>query len=157
MRQSFFRTQKYCTKFIVPSFLSTFDYRSIVEEEHPFSLDKYAAPYYKSDLQQHAHKYRFFKRLDPVRKVFNTVYWVTLMGLMVYYFTTRFRKRHFKETEWQVHFLIIAFIIVYIGASVLASPNTTWRYSLPIFVPSLIFIEYLIHHFSMSSRKIADL
>lgn len=146
----------YCSKFILPSFLSTFQYRPIVEEEHPFGLDKYAAPYYKSDLQQHAHRYRFFRRLDPVRRVFNAVYWVTLAGLMVYYFAARFRKRHFQETEWQVHFLMIAFIIVYVGASVLASPNTTWRYSMPIFVPSLVFIGYLIQHFLTSARKFAD-
>lgn len=134
---------KYFNKFVIPSFLSTFKFYEITEESHPFRLDKYTGPYYKLDSQEHIHKHHFFERLNPVRKIFNTVYWTILMVAMVYYFSTKFRKPYFKETKWQIHFLTIIFIIVYIGASVLASPNTTWRYSMPIFIPSLIFIGYL--------------
>lgn len=134
---------KYFKKFVIPSFLSTFKFQEITEEQIPFRLDKYAAPYYKLDLQEYIHKHRFFECLNPMRKIFNAVYWTALMIAMIYYFSTKFRKRYFNDTKWQVHFLTIAFIIIYIGVSVLASPNTTWRYSMPIFVPSLIFIGYL--------------
>ncbi len=135
---------KYFKKFVIPSFLSTFKFHEITEEQTPFRLDKYSGPYYKLNSQEHIHKHRFFEQLNPVRKIFNAIYWTALTVAMVYYFSTKFRKRYFRETKWQIHFLTIIFIIVYIGASTLASPNTTWRYSMPIFVPSLIFIGYLI-------------
>ena len=135
---------RYFKEFIIPSFLSTFKFHEITEEQYPFRLDKHAGPYYKLDSQEHIHKHRFFERLNPARKVFNAVYWILLLAAMAYYFSTKFRKRHFGEITWQVHFLTIAFIIVYIGVSALAAPNTTWRYSIPFFVPSLIFIGYLM-------------
>lgn len=33
--------------------------------------------------------------------------------------------------------MLAAFVVVYLGASALASPNTAWRYTMPVFLPSL--------------------
>lgn len=144
---------QYFTKFIVPSFASTFKFQPIYEENAPFALDAYSAPYYHLGTTPLEHRHRIFQALNPVRKVFNALYWTALCATILYYLAFGIRKRYFKIPSWQAHFLVTVFILVYTGVSCLASPNTTWRYSMPIFIPSLIFMACIANSF-IERRKI---
>lgn len=131
---------QYFRKFIVPSFLGMFKFQPFIEESAPLSLDQYAAEYYGLNTTPYPQEHQIFQSLNPVRKVFNVIYWLLLFSATLYFFICLFRKKYFRERKWQAALLLIAFILIYIGISCLASPNTTWRYTMPIFIPSLIFI-----------------
>lgn len=139
------RPWEYFGKFILPSFWSTFKFHPIIEEATPLKLDQYAAEYYHMTTQPYTQEHRVFTSLNSVRKGVNYVYWIFLFIVTLYYFIFCIRKKYFTDKIWQGGFLFIAFILIYIGISCIASPNTTWRYSLPVFIPSLIFMAHTIN------------
>jgi len=136
---------RYITRFIFPSFISMFRFQPFSEEAIPLQLDPYGAAYYHTDTESHPHAYRIFSSLNPVRRVMNAIYWFLLAAGLLYYFICHIRKKYFRDPRWQAGFALMIFIPVYIAISCLASPNTTWRYTLPVYIPSLIFMAYTIN------------
>ncbi|MDH6312027.1 hypothetical protein M2137_000790 [Parabacteroides sp. PFB2-10] len=129
-------------KFVIPSFLSFFQFKEIVEEHIEFKNEEMYREYYGIQMDTFVHTPDYFTRFNPVRHIFNYIYWI-LFTLSVVCFISTTRKASWNDHSWRLAFLLLLFILIYIGVSALASPNTTWRYALPIYVPSLFFMVYV--------------
>ena len=138
--------------FLLPSFLSNFNYYDINEYKAPFKNEPLWKDYYQLTIDQYAHTNTLFAQLNPLRHVMHYIYW-TISILAFCYFLLRIRKTSWSRREWQTVFVLWLFIVTYVGASAVASPNTTWRYTMPIYLPSLVFIVYNLNEF-MQKRKI---
>lgn len=132
----------FLTEYAIPSFLSFFEFRKITEDQIEFKNQRYFHQYYGIETDSYKHKHSFFSDLNPVRHIFHYIYWFLLGGSIIYYFFT-FQKYRFKEKDRQAAGILLAFITIYIIVSALASPNTTWRYAMPIYIPSVLFMAYM--------------
>lgn len=128
--------------YYVSSFLSFFDFQPITEEKIEFVNEKMYQEYYGVQADKYIHSNSLFTNINPLRHVLHYIYWISLIAAIVY-FLIQARKTDFTEKRWQTAGLFVLFIIIYIGASALACPNTTWRYALPMYVPSILFIGYI--------------
>lgn len=130
---------RYFTRFIWPSFKSNFVCRSMYEEEIVFNNEPLYRDFFGITVDNYEHKNHLFASVMPVRKVMNWLYWIGL-GLAAILFLATISRSRMRDPEWQCAALMFLFLILYFGASVVASPNTTWRYTMPMFVPSLVFM-----------------
>lgn len=136
---------KFFTDYIIPSFLSNFNYRDIADTHNTFVNEKMYQKYYHVTIDRYEHTNPLFNNLNPIRKILHYIYWGAFL-ISLGYFIYHIRKPNFKDKAWTIALLLGAFIVIYIGTSSLSSPYTTWRYTLPIFIPSLIFIYYNAGH-----------
>lgn len=79
--------------------------------------------------------------LNPLRHVLHYAYRSFLAICVVYFLTLWRRFRKVDRKTWRALALSGAFIPIYPGASALASPNTTWRYTMPIYLTSPVFMS----------------
>lgn len=142
---------KFFTNYILPSFASTFKTWDINEYKAPFINDPAIADYYHLNFDKYEHTHPLFSTLNAPRKVINYFYWLFL-GVAICYFLVNIQKNKFSNKGWLIASLLLLFILMHIGASVLASPNTTWRYTMPVFLPSLAFIFYNLNDFIQNSK-----
>lgn len=143
---------KFFIDFIIPSFLSNFNYRDIADTNNPFVNEKMIQEYYQVNIDKYEHKNPLFKKLNSIRKIMHYIYWSAFL-LCLGYFVCHIRTSNFKNKEWLIALLLGAFIVIYIGTSSISSPYTTWRYTLPIYIPSLIFMYYNIGHFIREKKQ----
>ena len=132
---------RYLTRFMLPSLAGNFSCGQIIEEKIEFRNE----PLYESwgiTAESYTHRNSFFTDIYPVRKFFNVLFWVGLWLAAVIFLVTISRKV-IRTKEWQGGALLLLFVLIYLCSSALASPNTTWRYMMPLFVPSLAFMAYV--------------
>lgn len=133
---------KYFTRFIIPSFVSNFKCWDFSEERGEFRNEPLYHEYFGIEADSYKHR-RIFSALMPVRKAMNWIYWL-MLGACTAYFCTTLRRRNYGDKCWQGAALTLFFILFYIATSAVSSPNTTWRYTMPIFVPSLVFMAWCV-------------
>ena len=133
---------KFVSRFVLPSLAGNFKFKPINEDGNDFVNEDMYRTYYGVEQERMAHSCRIFSGLNPVRKVINPVYWLALLAATAF-FLARI-KRFRTDGEYRTAMTILLFIVCYIGISSLAAPNTTWRYTMPVFVPSLVFLAYCL-------------
>ncbi len=130
----------YFTGFVLPSFMSNFDRRDIFESVD-FKSEPLYSNYFTGVLEEYHAPFNVFGSLNGVRYVLGWVMWAALLASAVWFFA-RTRRWMLSDSRWRMAFGMILFVVAYLGLLCLASPNTTWRYTLPIYIPSLLFIVY---------------
>lgn len=134
----------YITKFILPSLGSFFTYQEIFEDKFPFTNEKMYNEFYGLK-ENYTHSCNLYRNLVPVRHVSNYIYW-TIVFCTILFFLIRMFKFDWKNPLHLSSFLLLAFICFYIGVSALASPNTTWRYALPVYMPSILLFSSILFY-----------
>lgn len=137
---------KYFKRFILPSFFSTFKSFDITEDKAPFVNDPVYSAYYQLEIDKYEHTSQLFHMLNFPRQILNYFYWISLL-LAILYFISHIKKERWKDKTWQTAFILLLLVLTHIGASALAAPNTTWRYTMPVFLPSLAFFLYNLNDF----------
>lgn len=138
---------RYVSRFVIPSLLSNFTCGAMHEEKIVFRNEPIYRDYFGIDVETFQYERRIFQALYPVRKVMNWVYWIALGVSAVYFCITKLRRGLPSLKERMAAAILLGFLLIYLGSSTLASPNTTWRYTMPMFVPSIVFIFYCISEF----------
>ncbi|MDR2844437.1 MAG: hypothetical protein LBV57_07315, partial [Candidatus Symbiothrix sp.] len=136
---------QYVKRYIVPSFCSVFlyQYQDITDWNNPFQSEKFTEDYFEITPVTHEHPATIFPFVNSLRHVFHSVYWIA--GVLCTLFFAFNIKKYSKEREkFFLLLTLIGFIVIYIGGSVVASPNTTWRYSMPFYAPSLAFMLVIL-------------
>lgn len=145
---------RYFSRFVLPSAGSMFAPQDIVEEKIAFVNEPMYRDYYGVTAERYEHAPRLFASLNPLRRVLNAVYWGMLVVSLVA-FAVRWRKLAGEgERKRKGALLLASFMLIYLGSSVLASPCTTWRYSMPIYLSSLVFAAFVAQTF-IGERKMA--
>jgi hypothetical protein len=135
---------KYFTHYLVPSFFSMFKYWDIETPQvfHSSNTDKYHNIQEKDYTKVNV----IFPAINAARKVSHYIYWV-LGTLCILFFIVSFMlpsRPSYAKPEQREKFLILilllGFTVIYVGASVVACPNTAWRYSAPFYLPSILFM-----------------
>lgn len=134
----------FITSFIIPSFTGFFEFREIGEHGGEFKNEKMYQDYYNIQIDNYKHTCNLFSDINPARHILHYIYWIIFAAASIYFFVTT-RKSSFADKYWQTSGLLLSFIIIYIGISALASPNTTWRYTMPIYIPSILFIGSILN------------
>ena len=142
----------FITDFIIPSLVSFFEFREIGEHGGEFKNEQMYQDYYGIQIDSYKHTCNLFTDINPLRHVLHYIYWIALTAAAIY-FLIRTRKSSFVNKDWQASALLLIFIIIYIGISVLASPNTTWRYAMPIYIPSILFIGSVLKELLIPKEK----
>ena len=138
---------RYFSRYIIPSFLSNFKCHPISEESTVFKNEPIYRDYFGIQEETFTYNHHFFYNLTPARKIVNYVYWI-ILGLCVGYFcVTQLRKRIPHKTERTAAGLILAFLVIYLAGLAIASPSTTWRYTMPMYIPSLVFMLFCFSDF----------
>lgn len=132
---------RYITNFVWPSLLSTLRCHDMSEEGTLFKNEPFWRSYFGIEVDEFQYDRHFFRSLLPVRKVLNVVWWVGWLASAVWFFGIRWRRR--DEGRMGVALLFV-FLLIYWGTSALASPNTTWRYTMPMFVPALVAMAWCV-------------
>ncbi len=132
---------RYFTRFVLPSFASMLQPQRIYEEGRVFRNEPLYAEYYGLEAETYENRHTFFRSIYPIHRVLNVVYWVALAAALLF-FCIRIRRSSFSDLRWLGAATLLLFIVIYLVTSALASPATTWRYTMPIFLPSLVFIFY---------------
>lgn len=140
----------YLTKFIFPSFISTFKFNKFTEFS-PFANEPMLQSYYNLNFEKYEHNTAPFAAINTLRHILHYFYWIILI-ISTLWFIANIRKNKFNHPQWRIAFILFIFMVSYIGASVLASPNTSWRYAMPIYLPSLIFILYSIQDLCLKCK-----
>ena len=108
-------------------------------------------PYYGVDYKVYNHKFRFFSHIvDPVRRILNVAYWLAAV-LSLGFFFYALKKKYYPETTALCLLVFALMFIFVIGGQAVSSPCTTWRYTMPIYQPSIIFI--FINLWEMAKRN----
>lgn len=141
----------YFGRFILPSFASTFKPFDIHEEANPFAPDPQFSDYYEQIPDRYEFKFRLFRSLNAPRKIIHSLYWI-LLSLSAVYFGLRMKKNLRQDKARQIACCLFLMLLAHIGGSVLASPHTTWRYTMPIFLPSLACMLYALNDFIQTCK-----
>lgn len=139
----------YLTKYIAPSLATLVKNQNITEQVNVVKNEPMYERYYGLSYDTYTHSNQgLWDFFNTCRRWFNPLYWVLTIGAIASFLVTN-RRVMFSEPVARCGLLLIAFIVVYLIGSAVASPCTTWRYSLPFFTPSLILIatscRYLCH------------
>lgn len=137
---------KFFSRFLLPSFTSTFKFFDITEYSNPFVNDPVYNNYYRLSLDKYQHTCSLFGHLNTPRKIIHYFYWI-LLSVALFYFIAKTRLSRFRDKRWLSASLLLLFLLTHAGASFLASPNVSWRYTMPLFLPSLAFIFYNLEDF----------
>lgn len=142
--------------YIIPSFISFFEFKEIGEHTNEFKNEPIYQDFYGIKMESYKHTCNLFTDINPLRHVLHYIYWISLI-VAAAFFIIKTKTNDFSSKNWQLSFLLLLFIFIYIGTSTLASPNTTWRYAMPIYVPSIIFIGSIINGLSTRDFPINSL
>ncbi len=130
--------------FLIPSFISFFKFHEIGEHNNEFKNEVFYRNYYNIQMDTFKHTCDFFSKINPLRRVLHYIYWIVLT-LSIIYFLVKTNKTCFINSKWQILMMLLLYMIIYTAISSLASPNTTWRYAMPLYIPSIIFIGAIIN------------
>lgn len=139
---------RYVARFVIPSLAGNFPCGYMHEENIVFKNEPIYRDYFGIDVETFKHERRIFERLYPVRQAMNWIYWIALGASAVYFCATKLRRGLPCAKERTAAAILLGFLLIYLGTSALASPNTTWRYTMPMFVPSVVFIFYCVSEFA---------
>lgn len=142
----------FITDFFIPSLASFFEFREIGEHDNEFKNEKMYQDYYGIQIDNYKHSCRLFSDINPARHILHYFYWIAFALASIYFLVTT-RKSSFTDKHWQTSALLFSFIIIYIGVSALASPSGTWRYAMPIYIPSILFVGSILNELSMKLRN----
>ena len=142
---------RYIGRYFLPSLWSSFRFLPFVEESIPVEEKELLGPYYGVDYKVYNHKFRFFSHIvDPVRRILNVAYWLAAV-LSLGFFFYALKKKYYPETTALCLLVFALMFIFVIGGQAVSSPCTTWRYTMPIYQPSIIFI--FINLWEMAKRN----
>ena len=137
----------YVERFLWPSVASLFRPMDITEERFALENEPMYRDYYGLTAERYEHAHRVFAALNPVRRAMHYVYWSAL-GLSLACLAIAWKSLGRADRKRrQLLLMLAAFVVVYLGASALASPNTAWRYTMPVFLPSLALTASLADYF----------
>lgn len=144
----------YISAYILPSAGSVFKNQPITEQSNDFKNEQMYDDYYgvkfNSYAQQNQGLWSFF---NDIREVFNVIFWIIVFGGVISFIVTDI-KSVFKDKNSSSAMLIVLFIIFYLGSSVIASPCTSWRYSLPLITPVLLVGVYMAKKIKLKAMNI---
>lgn len=130
---------RYLTRFYLPSLWSNTRFHNFREETITVEDKGLFGKWYGTDFETYDHECHFFGAVDKVRPVAQTIYWVCAALAMVWFFVTM-RRRNFADRAWLGLFVMLLSFIIFIGGQSAGSPCTTWRYSLPFYQGSIVFM-----------------
>ena len=134
---------RYFTRYIMPSLWSNTKFFPFDEESSPFNAPDLYQTYYNVDLTDFKREVSFFQKTDGVRRIAQNIYWICAVLSALLFFITM-RKQSFKDRVWLCLFAFMLTFIFIIGGQTLSCPCTTWRYTIPFYQGSLIFMFALL-------------
>lgn len=143
---------RYLTRYFFPSLWSNTAFQPFVEETMPVKDKELFSKYYGTDFEVYHHPHHFFTAIDPARRIAQAVYWIVALLAAVWFFATM-RKHCFADRRWLCLFVMLIAFIVFIGAQAVSSPNTTWRYTMPFYQASIVFIFALLDRLLPARKK----
>lgn len=129
---------KYLVRFIIPSLVSNFKFKAFEENDIILVNEKLYQEYYGLTEAEYSHDCKFFVNIEPMRKVLQLILWFVFLFSVILFLLTA--KTSTKDKIYFQKLCLLLTVIVVLVAQSLSSPNTTWRYTLPVFAPMLIFI-----------------
>ena len=138
---------RYLTRYLLPSAGSLFRCGRMIEEGMEFKGEPLYREYFSITQQTYRHSHTFFTDIYPVRAAFNVVWWLALGVCAVWFCVVMLRRGLPGRKQRTAAAILLGFILIYLGSSAIASPCTTWRYTMPMFVPSVVFVFYCVSAF----------
>ncbi len=130
---------RYLTRYILPSLWSNTLFNRFLEEDNAVEDKGLFSKWYGTDFETYSHPYHFFAQVDKVRPVTQAIYWICALLTMVWFFVTM-RRSNFSDRAWLGLFMMLLSFIIFIGGQTAGSPCTTWRYHLPFYQSSVVFM-----------------
>ena len=130
---------RYLTRYYLPSLWSNTYFKNFCEEDIAVEDKGLFSTWYGTDFETYNHECHFFRKVDKVRPITQTIYWVCAVLTMVWFFVTM-RRRNFADRSWLGLFMMLLSFIIFIGGQSVGSPCTTWRYHLPFYQSSIVFM-----------------
>lgn len=131
---------RYVGRYVLPSLWSMTGFQPFVEESIPVENKDLLGPYYGFKYNVYEHPHHFFaKAVDPVRRVTDMIYWIAAV-LSLVFFLASLRKGALKDRTTLCLFALMLLFVFVIGGQAVSSPCTTWRYTMPFYQASLIFM-----------------
>ncbi len=134
---------RYFTHYIIPSTISTFNYYGIDDWKNTFKSEKFVEEYFHISPTQLEHKEGIFPAMNMLRYLTHYLFWA-VGAICIFLFVFSIKTLSKNRNKLFVLIAILGFILAYIGANIIASPNTVWRYSVPFYVPALAFIMVVL-------------
>ncbi len=144
---------RYFVRFVAPSLLSAFRCGDMYEEKGEFRNEPLYKDYFGIQEASYRHENRVFTAIYPLRKLLNVLFWAALGVCAAWFCAARCRRGLPRFEERLAAGMLLGFAVIYIGSSALASPTTSWRYMMPVMVPSLVFIFYCISDWIRSKAE----
>lgn len=138
---------RYFTQFLLPSLGSMFRCGEMIEERLEFRGEPLYREFFGITQQSYKHKNHLFAAIYPIRQAINYIYWLGLGACAAWFCAVMLRRGVHHPKRRNAAALVLGFLLIYFFSSALASPCTTWRYTMPMFVPSLVFMSYCIGAF----------
>jgi hypothetical protein len=135
---------KYLTHYVVHSFASIFTFYDIVEGNGTFQSDKTIENYYKISATTYENPPTIFKEMNQIRWAFHYTYWGLGIFCVLSFILLMRRSIAVNRERFFLMLVLILFILAYSGASIIVCPTTTWRYTMPFYLPSLAFMSIAV-------------
>ena len=130
---------QYIKKYFFPALWSNVKFMGFGEENMILQNEAMYSEGYGLTEPEYSQKHHFFTSIDPARKVVQAIYWIcAVIGTAAFIFLACRRK--ITGQRFSVLLCIILAIVIIIGGQSVSSPNTTWRYTMPFYIPSIIFL-----------------
>lgn len=131
---------KYLESFVIPSFFSNFKFKPFEENNIDFVNEEMYRRYYGITVDRYSQKCHFFDRIEPLRKVLQLILWIALGIAAISYFAISINKESWKDKRTVILLFLLVSVFLILGGQSVSSPNTTWRYTMPILAPMFTFI-----------------
>lgn len=141
----------YLKSFVIPSFFSYFKFKAFEENNIDFVNEEMYKSYYGILIDRYSQKCHFFDNIEPLRKVLQLILWIVLGIAAILYFAIIVNKESWKDKRTIILLFLFVSVLLILGGQSVSSPNTTWRYTMPILAPMFTFIiggaELLLERF----------
>ncbi|MBR1792362.1 MAG: hypothetical protein IJ764_01795 [Bacteroidales bacterium] len=140
------RPVSYLCRFFLPSLWSNTEFYPFLEENIVFVNEKMFRDYYHVEEDSHTQQCHFFTRIaDPIRRVTQPLH-LMLVFLAAVYFCITIRRENFSDKRFLCQLCLLLSFVIILGGQAVSSPNTTWRYTMPFYQSSIIFIFACLNH-----------
>lgn len=130
---------RYASKYVLPSIVSNFKFKAFEENSIDFENEPMYQQYYGLTEDKYTQSCKFFEIIEPIRKILQICLWIIMLASSVLFLLTT-KKGALKDKTYILKLSMLLTLLVVLGGQSLSSPNTTWRYTLPLFAPMISFI-----------------
>lgn len=104
-----------------------------------YKPDKLQKEWFNLDIEEYKFTSEFFKKINPVLMIFHYLRWILFISASLF-LMIKIKSLDFNNYQRKLFWIIIIFIVFYIGFSIISHPVNNFRYMTPTYIYQLFVI-----------------